>query len=477
MLVAVAGFFLYPTYPNYDSYYSLLWGRELLDLDPLSFEAYRAPTEHPLAIVFGAALSLLGEGSDRLMVLISLLALVALIAGVYRMARLAFTPLVALLAALIMLTRFDFPFLAVRAYIDIPYIVVIIWAGILEYERPRRGLPVFALLAAGGLMRPEAWLLAGLYWLWMVWGELASHRQSAVRAIRERWGRIAGYTALAAVGPVAWALTDMAVTGDPLFSLHSTSDLAGELGRQRSLSDVPVALPEFFNRLVKLPVLAAGVAGIALGLWYVPTRIVMPGVLLLTGVGTFAAVGLAGLSVIDRYLIVAAVALCVFAALAIGGFTMLPRGRSRRVWSAGSSLAVAFGLLFTVTHPPSFSAFNNELSFRADSHTSLKALLDSEPVRSTLARGCGPVSTPSHKIIPDVRWILDLPASEVVARSDTRRRHRARRGLAIYVQGRRTMQRQGFASNTDPLTQVPPRGFVRLHSTLYYSAYVNCPGA
>ena len=29
---SLVGFFVYPTYPNYDSYYSLLWGREVLDL-------------------------------------------------------------------------------------------------------------------------------------------------------------------------------------------------------------------------------------------------------------------------------------------------------------------------------------------------------------------------------------------------------------------------------------------------------------
>src|SRR5918997_5649846 len=58
---ALAGFLLYPTYPNYDSVYSLIWGRELLALEPLSFEAYRAPTEHPLAIAVGAVLSLFGD--------------------------------------------------------------------------------------------------------------------------------------------------------------------------------------------------------------------------------------------------------------------------------------------------------------------------------------------------------------------------------------------------------------------------------
>ena len=62
LCVAVAvGFFIYPTYPNYDSYYSLLWGREVLDLTLPGFEGFRVPTEHPLAIAAGAVLSLFGD--------------------------------------------------------------------------------------------------------------------------------------------------------------------------------------------------------------------------------------------------------------------------------------------------------------------------------------------------------------------------------------------------------------------------------
>ena len=41
---AVWGFFAFPTYPNYDSYYSLLWGREVLDLEAPYFEGFRVPT-------------------------------------------------------------------------------------------------------------------------------------------------------------------------------------------------------------------------------------------------------------------------------------------------------------------------------------------------------------------------------------------------------------------------------------------------
>src|SRR5438093_7597381 len=154
-VLAVVGFFVRPTYPNYDSYYALLWGREVVHLHLPSFDAYRAPTEHPLAIAFGAFMSLFGEGADRLIVLITLFALVALAAGTYRLARLCFTPFVGAIAAFLLLTRFDFPSLAIRAYIDIPFLATVIWAGALEAARPRRGTIVFLLLAAAGLMRPE----------------------------------------------------------------------------------------------------------------------------------------------------------------------------------------------------------------------------------------------------------------------------------------------------------------------------------
>src|SRR5436190_1581251 len=79
LIVAVTvGTLVYPTYPNYDSYYSLIWGRELLHAHLPTFDVYRAPTEHPLALVFGAALSLLGRSGDRVMVLATMASLVVL---------------------------------------------------------------------------------------------------------------------------------------------------------------------------------------------------------------------------------------------------------------------------------------------------------------------------------------------------------------------------------------------------------------
>ena len=63
------------------------------------------------------------------------------------------------------------------------------------------------------------WVLGGLYWLWT--------------------GPTPRRALLVVAAPVAWCVVDALVTGDPLFSLHSTSDLADELRRSRSFSEVP----------------------------------------------------------------------------------------------------------------------------------------------------------------------------------------------------------------------------------------------
>ena len=461
-VLAVVGFFTWVTYPNYDSYYSLLWGQELLSLDKLSFEAYRAPTEHPLAIAFGAALAPFGKSADRVMVLITLFTFVALAAGTYRLGRLCFTPFVGALAAFFVLTRFDFPSFAVRGYIDIPFMATIVWAGALEVARPRRGTVIFLLLAAAGLMRPEAWVLSGLYFLWMSWDA--------------SWAQRLRYAALTAIGPVVWAATDFLVTGDPLFSLTSTKDLAAELQRTRSSGDVLSALPEYLRGTVKTPVYFAGLLGLAIAVWKFPLRAIVPLVLFLAGAFTFMAAGTAGLSVLPRYLLVPSVMMILFAAVALGGWTMTPRGsRLRRGWAFAAAAITVIGLVYTASNPPSMERFNNELTFRAEQGRSLHRLLETGAVERGVR--CGAVSVPTHKLIPDTRWVLDLPQARVIARSDpsAASQRKARYGVAIFPVGRTNILRTGFAVNTDAITQVPGPGFQRIATDKYFAAYLRCP--
>src|SRR3954451_2271691 len=84
-LAFLIGFFVFPTYPVYDSYYALLWGRDLLHGHALVFDGFRYPTEHPLAIAAGALLSLIGRSGDRVWVALTFASFLTLVAGVYRL--------------------------------------------------------------------------------------------------------------------------------------------------------------------------------------------------------------------------------------------------------------------------------------------------------------------------------------------------------------------------------------------------------
>src|SRR5437660_1446214 len=71
-VLALIGYFAFPTYPTYDSFYALLWGRDVLHLHLPDFRVYRGPTEHPLAIAFGAMCSIVGQGRARRLLLRSI---------------------------------------------------------------------------------------------------------------------------------------------------------------------------------------------------------------------------------------------------------------------------------------------------------------------------------------------------------------------------------------------------------------------
>jgi hypothetical protein len=451
------GFFVYPTYPNYDSYYSLLWGQEVLDLQKPGFEGFRVPTEHPLAIAAGAVLSLLGDVGDRVWIAVIFASFLWLVWGVYRLGQVAFTPLVGGIAAVLVVTRFDFGFLAARGYIDIPYMALVMWAAVLEARRPRRGAPVLLLLAAAGMLRPEAWVLAWLYWLWVAW--------------RATWRERMVHAALAALGPLVWTATDFIVTGDPLFSLLYTSGSAEDLGRQRTLSELPTAIPGFLNLIVKLPVLIAAAAGLLLALALAPRRAVVPLALFVSGVGTFVLIGVAGASVIERYLAIAAVALLIFAGVLLGGFTMLEPGPARTWWMAGSATLVIFGVVFTATQVR-LDYFDSELSFRGAAHDDLVRVLESPAVQEGLR--CGPLTVPNHKLVPDSRWILGAPSDRVIPRADPDER-RPRRGVALVVTSRFAIFKHAWSNRGDsPLIQSPPAGWPRVVTGDFYAAYARC---
>ena len=444
VLAAVAAWALAPTYPDYDAYHHLLWGRELLDGDTPGFETFAAPTQHPLYIGICALLSLAGDGADRLLVLLTMLSLAALVAGAYALGRELFGVWPAVLGALFVGSSFAFLLYAVRAFVDVPFLALVVWAAALEVAEPRRGALPMALLAAAGLLRPEAWVLAGLYWLWCLHG----------RHMRERLGLLA----LVATAPGGWALVDWLVTGDPLFSLHGTQALADLLGRERGIENVPSALVTFLADVARPPVAVAGVLGIVLAVrrfgW---SRMAVPLALLGAGVLTFVATGIAGLSIIQRYLTVPAVTLCVLAGFALLGFTTLDAGPWRDRWRAGAIAGLALGVAFLALKAVSFGRLGDELRFIRATHTELQTLLDGAG-RDTLS--CGPMTFPTYRLVPDARWMLDAGPAQVRSRAEDRRRG----ALAVYIDAdapaedaAKFARRFGRADGVSRTTNEPPR--------------------
>jgi hypothetical protein len=454
---AAIGYLVYPTYPNYDSAYSLIWGRELLDGALPSFDAYRAPTEHPLAVAFGAVLAPLGNAAPRVWLVVTVFAFCLLVAGVYRLGRAAFTPWVGAVAALLVLSRLDYPFLAARGYVDVPYLAMVAWAAALETEKPRRGGVVWVLLTLAGLLRPEAWILLGVYWLWC---------RPSVRT-----------TLIAAIAPVLWALTDLLATGDALFSLRHTSSLANDLQRTKPASEAPGFALHSLTGTLKWPVLLGALLGLALALAFARRRAAILLALTASGLVTFGAIAAAGLSVIDRYLAVTALGLLVFAGFAIAGFTVLPENhRARRPWIAAALLVALGGAAFTATHlHPGY--IDRELTTRRELRQELAKLVTTPAFR--LANRCGPVTVPNHKLIPDTRWILHADADEVLARSSLSHEGQRQRGVQVFVTGASMLTNSTYGpfvpgSRDDARIQVPGPGLRLIDRSAHFLAYASC---
>ncbi|MDO9354701.1 MAG: hypothetical protein Q7T55_13470, partial [Solirubrobacteraceae bacterium] len=167
--VASLGAYLsWPLLPTYDLAHQLLWGYDIVHGRTPELSSFRAPTEHPLTILFGILVAPLGETGQHLAVLTQLVAFVALVAGAYALAGALFGRWVAWATAVLVVSRLDYAALAIRSYLDVAYLALVVWAAALEARRPRRGGVVWVLLIAAALLRPECWMIAGLYAIWLV---------------------------------------------------------------------------------------------------------------------------------------------------------------------------------------------------------------------------------------------------------------------------------------------------------------------
>jgi hypothetical protein len=465
--VALALWVAYPVAPTFDSAWALVWGHQILAGHLPSFAAYRAPTEHPLWVAFGTLCAALGAAGPRAMTLVGVLSLLWVVAGLYRLGRAAFGVFAAVLACVLLLSRFHFAFYAEFAYLDVPYIGLLVWAAVFEAERPRRGGVVWVLLVLAGLLRPDAWLYLLCYAGWVGRGA--------------PWKRRVRLLAIVAVPAIVWALLDLTVTGDPTFSFTFTTGHAEELARSKPPLQIPGAVLAGLLDLAKPPVLIGALAGVALAVRRLPlSRYAAPLALALGGVGSFVITSFAGFAVVNRYLALAAVALICFAGYLAAE---LLRVLTRRVRASRTLIAVTVAVLvaagaWTAVHLHPAGAVS-ELRLRLDVESDVHSLLRAPAV--TAGRRCGPISVPNHKLMPLI--MLDLgqgSVADVLARSDSETTRARERGVAFVMQGgNRALYDNEYGpfgnDSHDPHSiNGVPRGFRRVASLRYLAAYVRC---
>src|SRR5215216_345545 len=350
---------VYAPYLNYDARYALVWARDLASGVQPDYTADFAPTPHPLETAVSSLATPFETGADTLLVWLVLLCFGALVWLTYRLGSELFSPWAGAVAALVVLTRPMLERDALLGYQDTAFAALIVAAVLLEARRPRRGEAVLALLAVAGLMRPEAWILAGLYVGWM-WPAVD----------RSRRLRLAG---IAALSPLLWAAGDWFATGDPLHSLHGTAELAEANDRRRAPEQAPYWTAQYFGHALREPI----VAGIPVGLYFAwrhrRSEAMLPLAAAAAMTAVFAVGPLFGLPLTGRYVRTPSVLLALFYGLAVCGWMLLPPGRERRIWLGVGGVAAA-----------------------------------RSPALHRAVRACGSrVSTTEHRPIPHLRWWLD----------------------------------------------------------------------
>ena len=425
---------------NYDTLYALVWGHQLAHGQTPEYGLAIAPTPHPLLELLGVVLAPLGaRATVSITIALGFLALAAAAYAVLRLGAAVFGRAAGLLAAVLLLTRVPILSYGVRAYVDVPYLALVLLALLCEVRRPRAGWPVLVLLGVAGLLRPEAWAFSGLYWLWLARG----------RPPRER----AGLAALALAAPALWLLSDLAVTGDPLWSLVNTRHTATALSRVTGAAHVPVYSPRRIGEILRPAGLAAAAVGGVLSLLWLRERVRVLAVAGVLAVLVFALFAAVGLPINTRYAFGAAAVLCVFCAAGICGWTLLPRGdRRRTVWAAAGGLLAA-GLLATA--PSQLSLAHRELSTLATQQSigdDLGRLV--KPAAITLR--CGPVGVPNHRPVPLLALLL---GSRPGAIADAQVR---RIDSGVYVDPATARVRSLYTldpHDPHPLTAAVPAGF------------------
>jgi hypothetical protein len=464
-------------FANYDTLYALAWGGQLARGETPAYEIAIAPTPHPLIELLGIVLSPLSPRTiEHVTVALAFLALAACGWVVYRLAALWFGRAAGLVAALVLLTRVPILSYGVRAYVDVPYLLLVLGAVLVEArrhvgrgeqverssEQSRRapaGAPVLALLALAGLLRPEAWAFTGLYWLYLMLSERRTRTRSTPTLL--------GLTLLAASAPLLWILSDLAITGDALWSLTNTRHTAQTLDRVTGIRNVPEYVPRRIGEILRPPVLLGAALGGVLSLWSLRRRALAGVIAGVLAVLVFVVIAAAGLPINTRYAFLSAALFCVFCGAGAFGWTQLADDDARRPWwIAGGALVLVALIAFTPSQIKSGHREMSKLARQEGIEGDLLAFVDDGSVNLR----CGPIGVPNHAPVPLLALYLETSPAKIVS---------AQSGSITHGQyldpASKEVEADYVLDPHDPheAVDVPP-GFVEAHANRSWLVFQRC---
>jgi hypothetical protein len=166
-LAAVAWWLYGAGWLGYDAGFGLVGGQALTHGDwPARGAAYPPlPTGHPLVYLGTVPLALLGNEGVALFQAIVFLGFGAIGVASFEIGRRLFNVYVGAAFSFVLLTRPSLIALLHEGSTDLVFLAVLLCAGARLIASPTRPGVVMALIATAGLLRPEAWVFAGLYLL------------------------------------------------------------------------------------------------------------------------------------------------------------------------------------------------------------------------------------------------------------------------------------------------------------------------
>jgi len=450
-------------FPNYDTIYALLWGREMAHGESPDFGAALPPTPHPLTEVWGLLASPFGDGVITLTMIGAYVSLGLIAFFVYRLGEIWFDRWIGAVAAAIVLTRAPFLSNGLRAYIDLPYIALCLGALLVEAKRPRAGWPVLALLALAGLLRPEAWLFAVVYWLYLA---CTADRSDPSNAKRE----LAPLAALALAAPIFWALFDWITTGSLTYSWTGTKETVEALERQTGPVDLVLYGPRRLGEVLQWPGMVGALGGVALGLAFLRRRSLLGVAAATLALVAFALLACGGLAILPRYTMLAATILAIFVGVALLGWRLLEPGHPwRRRWQVFAALVAAMFVIWLPNQWDLDSRVDTDLTNQARIENDLSDLVD----EGAFEPPCGKIAVPNHRAVPRLAFGLDVKPTRIVSASEE---DVPARGYFVAPASPFVIHNFILDPN-DPTNPSfpPPKGFERVASNESWVVYRRCP--